>query len=358
MPTLPDFDALIATLLQPVSPAQPCGVPLRHEPEYDQIQDARRQDDPDLPVGIWQSSVKTADWRAVEQLCTDALQKRGKDLMVAGWLAEAWVQRYGLSGWIKGIELMATLCERYWAGLHPQAVDGDESWRTAPLDWMLRTFAEALRFRVPLLDQAADVTLAIYQGWQRQSVCGTERRAEQDAARLASKALERYQTVVRAESPATLQGLSQTLRDSKMTLGAFEALCDRQMHNDAPSFGAVQRVLDELLLMLDGLDDVLPWKGVNKENDMTEPTIASAGPAAAATPLPSPSGVVNGREDAYRQLQAIATYLAQVEPHSPVPYLINRAVEWGRRPLPELLSELIESDSEARRVWSLIGVLP
>ncbi|WP_432723278.1 type VI secretion system protein TssA [Jeongeupia wiesaeckerbachi] len=359
MPTLPDFDALIATLLQPVSPAQPCGVPMRHEPEYDQIQEARRQDDPDLPVGIWQTNVKTADWRAVEQLSSEVLQQRGKDLMVAAWLGEAWVQRYGLSGWIKGIELLATLCDRYWAELHPQAVDGDESWRTAPLDTMLRTFADALRFRVPVLDQAADVTLAIYQGWQRQSVCGTERRAEQEAAQLASKALERYQNVVRAESPARLQELSQALLGSKATLGAFEALCNRQMQDHAPSFGGVQRVLDELLLLLNGLDKVLPWIGVNKDRDMTEPTIASAESATAtATPLPSSSGVVNGREDAYRQLQAIATYLSQVEPHSPVPYLINRAVEWGRRPLPELLSELIESDSEARRVWSLIGVLP
>lgn len=64
------------------------------------------------------------------------------------------------------------------------------------------------------------------------------------------------------------------------------------------------------------------------------------------------------REDAYRQLLLIADYLARTEPHSPVPYLIKRAVEWGNKPLSELLAELINADSEARRVWSLLGVLP
>ncbi|AOY01849.1 type VI secretion system protein TssA [Jeongeupia sp. USM3] len=356
---LPDFAALIATLLQAVTPAQPCGVPLRHEPEYHRIQEARRQDDTGLPVGIWQSEVKTADWRTVEQLCCDTLQRRGKDLMVAAWLGEAWVQRYGLAGWVKGVELQAALCERYWTELHPQAVDGDESWRTAPLEWMSRMFAEALRFRVPLLDHEPDVTLAVYQGWQRQSVCGTGRRAEQDAAEMAAKELARFLNVVRAESPARLYELLQALVGAKATVEALATLCNQRMADDAPSFGTVLRVLDELVLVVNGLDDVLPWKALNGEKDMSADTVgvSESGGAVAAQPQAA-SGIIAGREDAYRQLQLIATYLAQVEPHSPVPYLINRAVEWGRRPLPELLSELIDSDSEARRVWSLIGVLP
>ena len=36
------------------------------------------------------------------------------------------------------------------------------------------------------------------------------------------------------------------------------------------------------------------------------------------------------REEAYRQLLLIAEYLARTEPHSPVPYLIRRGVEWGK----------------------------
>ena len=75
-----------------------------------------------------------------------------------------------------------------------------------------------------------------------------------------------------------------------------------------------------------------------------------APPFALATP--------DSREAAYRQLKVIAQYLAQVEPHSPVPYLINRAVDWGEMSLHELLGELINADVDTRRVWAVLGVLP
>jgi type VI secretion system protein ImpA len=56
-------------------------------------------------------------------------------------------------------------------------------------------------------------------------------------------------------------------------------------------------------------------------------------------------------------LLVIAGYLARTEPHSPVPYLIRRGVEWGNKPLSELLGELISADAESRRLWTLLGVL-
>jgi len=56
-------------------------------------------------------------------------------------------------------------------------------------------------------------------------------------------------------------------------------------------------------------------------------------------------------------LLLIAEYLARTEPHSPVPYLIRRGVEWGNKPLSELLGELISADAESRRLWTLLGVL-
>lgn len=64
------------------------------------------------------------------------------------------------------------------------------------------------------------------------------------------------------------------------------------------------------------------------------------------------------RDEAYRQLALVAEYLAKTEPHSPVPYLINRAVEWGQKQLRDLLTELINADPESRRLWPLLGVLP
>ncbi len=53
-------------------------------------------DDSSLPTGVWQAEAKRADWAAVEQLASELLQRRSKDLMLAAWLGEAWLQRGGL----------------------------------------------------------------------------------------------------------------------------------------------------------------------------------------------------------------------------------------------------------------------
>jgi type VI secretion system protein ImpA len=61
------------------------------------------------------------------------------------------------------------------------------------------------------------------------------------------------------------------------------------------------------------------------------------------------------RDEAYRRLGEIADYLLRTEPHSPVPYLVKRAVAWGGMPLAELLQELLDSESDLKQIYRLLG---
>ncbi|MET0964101.1 MAG: hypothetical protein ABWY05_14985 [Noviherbaspirillum sp.] len=49
-------------------------------------------------------------------------------------------------------------------------------------------------------------------------------------------------------------------------------------------------------------------------------------------------------------LDNAAAYLGAIEPHSPVPGLIRRAVLWGQMSCDELLDELMKNDGELQRV--------
>jgi type VI secretion system protein ImpA len=62
------------------------------------------------------------------------------------------------------------------------------------------------------------------------------------------------------------------------------------------------------------------------------------------------------RHEAYATLEAIADYLAMVEPHSPTPYMLRRAVKWGRMPLPELMAEIIREEGDLNRFMNVLGV--
>src|SRR5215212_8799384 len=102
----------LETLLGPVPGGRPSGDSLRYEGTYDHIREARREDDPRMSRGIYESEPKRADWPAVESLAAESLSTRTKDLQLAAWLTESWTHLYGLPGARQGLRLMAELCAR------------------------------------------------------------------------------------------------------------------------------------------------------------------------------------------------------------------------------------------------------
>jgi hypothetical protein len=71
---------------------------------------------------------------------------------------------------------------------------------------------------------------------------------------------------------------------------------------------------------------------------------------------PAPSGPIISREDAYRRLAEAADYLFQSEPHSPVPYLVHRAISWGQMPLHQLLPEMTRGRGDLSLFMELLGL--
>ena len=86
-------------LLNPIPGENPSGANLRYERVYDQIKEARTEDDESIPTGAWQRTVKKADFVLVIKLAGEALATKSKDLQLAAWLTEAHVKREA-SGWL------------------------------------------------------------------------------------------------------------------------------------------------------------------------------------------------------------------------------------------------------------------
>lgn len=77
-------------------------------------------------------------------------------------------------------------------------------------------------------------------------------------------------------------------------------------------------------------------------------------PRAAGSPAHPATGVTMdapaSRAEAYRAIHDAADLLQAIEPHSPVPYLLRRALAWGDMPLPALYAEMQRSGT----VWDLV----
>ena len=131
-----DIKTQIGPLLAPIPGDHPGGEYLRYEGTYDRIQEARREDDPNLPQGEWKTALKRANWPEVQRVCRDALQNRSKDLQLAAWLTEAWTVLKGLQGAILGVHLVTALCHEHWEHLFPELDGDDASFRLSPVDWL------------------------------------------------------------------------------------------------------------------------------------------------------------------------------------------------------------------------------
>jgi type VI secretion system protein ImpA len=103
---------LIDRLLAPISDEAPCGQDLRYEREFDQARELRREDDTSLPTGVWQSSIKRAQWPELEQLTTTLLLERSKDMMHSAWMGQTCLHQDGLEGLPGSLAMIAGLCER------------------------------------------------------------------------------------------------------------------------------------------------------------------------------------------------------------------------------------------------------
>lgn len=358
-PVLAHLREQLPLLLDAIPGDDPAGRSLQQDHAFAALREARREDDSSLPMGIWQSELKRCDWPKVEELAMNLLSHDSKDLMVAAWLGEAWLQRYRFMGLYAALELLTGLGERYGSALYPRPQDQDASWLAPPLAWVARQYSDILHIRLPLLDvQVRDFEVPSHAQWQltqRKAVNkGEDRRSLAEAAE-GQATLRTWHEVVLS---VPLDDIVQQLQILQGCLKQLERLNDwsnAHLQDEAPSFTALHQAIEQLIHTSQELIAMHPQPIPVLQDVEPETPVTTAEPAQQS---PQVMGYPDSRDAAYRQLQLISQYLARIEPHSPVPYLIDRAVEWGHMPLRELLGELVNADVDTRRIWSVLGVLP
>ena len=319
-------------LLVPISMDRPCGEDLAFSPELDAINRARQADDPSIEQGAWVTTLKEADWKFVSKRCIELLETRSKHLQLAVWLAEASAKTAGLRGLAGSLRLVAGLCERYWDGVHPLPDEDGHERRIGNLAWVAARIAPLAR-DIPVAD---GVTIL---AWETARARGPEALAELEAARARA-------------APSARQALLRDAEDCMAALSELEGVIDSRLGTDGPSFGAAKAALRDL-------------------SDMVAPPATAAAPlqvqpsaqgsAVAMTPGLSVrvlDGPLQSREQALAQLRGVAEFFRRTEPHSPVAYLLERAVTWANMPLEQFLAELIRDESTLSSIRERVGLPP
>jgi type VI secretion system protein ImpA len=342
-------ESLLEQLLRPLQDPSPCGKSLRYDPVFDQIMAARREDDANLPQGVWETALKKADWKQVIDLATKVLLTQSKDLQIAACLGEALIATQGLSGTVNAIHLIAGLCTDYWQSLHPLPEDGDMEYRLAPLEWADRAWSEALVQRALLIpapgSTARGYTLADWKA-ALDIELQEDKGKSTNATNTTNTGQARYTDILEQITSLPIGDLQAYLRDLETAHTSLNTL--RQKLTEFVADGAPRFALTSQ--SLNAIGDMFHVTRPQSQFDAA-PTDSEQAMTDTSEHTPD-NGVIkiNNREDAYRKLSQIANYLATIEPHSPVPALIRRAVTWGHMPFEELMRDLMQNNGEIQRM--------
>jgi type VI secretion system protein ImpA len=300
--------------------------------------------------------VKNADWRGLERKAKETLTESAKDLRIADYLLEALVKNYGFAGAHDGLKLLRLMTEQCWDRMHPENDPEDPEFRAGPYIWIddpnlgLR-LPTTLR-QAPLLVDAENRAFSFYDcrppGEARpRPAAGAEpapdgavpgRVSRLDIDRAVQNAPVAKLTNMLAEVQGCLSELTATTADLAAKLGAA-----------SPAMSALRTVFEECRAFLQQIIQQRPE--ADRKSDMEGGDGASAAPGAAG-----PAGGALSRDALYRHIADSARTLQQLEPHSPIPYLLLRAVELGMMPFPLLMQALIRDANVLTELKRELGI--
>ena len=360
----------IDTLIAPIDGSHHgVGEDLIFDSRIDVIVAARQEDDPLLAQGNWVTELKVADWDFVKNQCAELLSHTSKDMKLALWYVDALSHTDHLAGISHGLNLLQALNDEYWLTMYPP-LDGEEDSmdiRAGLLSWFVKTLTDDLK-QLPLADTKTGNYNYNYYLTARDH--DKQRQQNPDSETTSQLTLNDYNQAIKNSSESWQQAL---MKDLNVITEQWQALNDQLndlMGMDAPVFAPVT---DLLAAMTQHLRSLLPEQ-VDNADDMGQDAVSTMtneemvgednGQQAVSKNVtttsfnPSNRDHQSNRRQALKLLSQIQDYFATNEPHSPVTFLLGRAIDWADMPLDQWLTHIIKNEDQLATLSDMIGIQP
>ncbi len=359
-PAVIDLEAM----LQPVSEENPAGESLRYAGVYDEIAEARRADI-NVDQGAWQTELKVADYRKVVELAVPALTTQSKDLQIAAWLSESLIKLHGFAGFRDSLNLLTGLQDRFWDTLYPLVDEGDMEGRANAISWMESAASFAIK-DCPITAgrgcslndfdaaQAAE-SAASAEGEGNEGEDAEPQRGSADAGNRVTP--EVWRGAVAASNRAFYETLNATIEECWTALKELNRVNEeRYERNQMPGLSGLNKSLDTVHTRVKKILEAKRHEEPDESDFTAESESGEAGTSSTSSSPGGQAGPIQSRKDAIRRLSEIAAFFTRTEPHSPVAYLVQRAVKWGNMPLESWLQDVIKDESVLFQLRQTLGL--
>ena len=367
--------ANIGTLIAPIDGSHHgVGEDLMFDPRIDAIVAARQEDDPLLAQGNWVTELKVADWGFVKNQCAELLSDTSKDMKLALWYVDALSHTDHLVGISQGLSLLQALNDEYWLTMYPP-LDGEEDSmdiRAGLLSWFVKALTDDIK-QLSLADTKLESYDYNYYLTARDH--DKQRQQNPDSETSNQLTLSDYNHAIKNSSEAWQQALMSNLnRVTEQWQDLTDQLNDL-MGMDAPVFAPVTDLLVALTQHLrplipeyadttnsisqEGVADTVGSEGDNESTMLDgNKSLASTKNVILTDFNPSNRDHQSNRRQALKLLAQIQEYFATNEPHSPVTFLLGRAIDWADMPLDQWLAHIIKNEDQLSMISDMVGIQP
>jgi len=285
------------------------------------------EDDPTRP-----SEPVPADWGKIISLGTETLSEKCKHLEFAARVTEALTRKHGCRGLAEGLTLLRRLIEECWDRMHPVIEDGDLEVRSGPFE-LLGTHNAGFNFP----NTVRNIILV-------SGKAGTFSWSDRQ-----SGSKEAFDSAISSTSAEKCQTNYDSLKTALEEIASLNKALSYQMQNLAPSLIDLTTAVSDCYRLA---ELVIKQKGPAAGSESTGVSDAPGDDSGGSSGGGGSSGssdryavaerAVATRAELYRDLETTADLLEKLEPRSPVPYLVRRAVALGNLPFPELFRALVQ----------------
>jgi type VI secretion system protein ImpA len=338
-----DIDALLV----PIPGDNPAGQPVPFDVR-EQFEEDRKEVDPndfaeDDPLRA-EAKPKRADWGAIIKKGSEILTTQSKDLLTAARITEALTRKHGFSGLRDGLRLLRRLVEECWDRVYPAIESEDDiELRAGPFNWLDDPIRGA-RFPNTLRSVPFVVGDGRAFGWLHW------KKAQEGKGGVTTDDFDKAIEATPADSIHTANDdLAECFDEWTKLTQALAA----KMGAVSPGLTGLRQALDEVRVLAAQVAKRKTPEAGSDQHTEQPPEEGAAGAVGAAAP---PQRAARSREEAYRQLAQAAAVLMQLEPHSPIPYFVQRAVELGKLPFPQMIKALVREPNVLAELYREMGI--
>jgi type VI secretion system protein ImpA len=333
----------IDELIAPIPGDSPAGQEFPFDVRQKLDEDRMEVDNPQRP-----EDAKKADWPAIVKLAQETLKTKSKHFRPAARLTEALVKLHGFAGLRDGVQLMRRMAETCWDRMQPPLTEEDaKELRVADFNWLDDPdhggrFPNTVRMVRVFGASAQKLEFSLY-----------DMQRSQQGLKDVPPWADFQQKVIKVTAPEVCRNAADDLAASLQELNLLAQALRPKLEALAPAMGGLRQVVEANLTLLRQLIKEYGWE-LAPPPEPAKP--GGDGQAAAKTDAPGKPKAVASREDAYRQLKEASDLLKRIEPHSPIPYLIDRCVALGNMPFPQMIKELVIEANALKDLNRMMGI--